>query len=95
MWLKSWLRTEQTNKIFKGNLQFVGPICESSDKFLNVKNFSFIKEGDYVALANVGAYGMSLSSTYNTRPSIAEIMVYGSNHKVIRKRQSLKNLIKD
>jgi len=46
-----------------------------------------------VGLANVGAYGMSLSSNYNTRPTIAEIMVNGSKHRVIRKRQSLKNLV--
>ena len=57
------------------------------------KNFSQIKEGDYIGLANVGAYGMSLSSNYNTRPTIAEIMVAGSKHKLIRKRQSLENLV--
>jgi diaminopimelate decarboxylase len=39
------------------------------------------------------AYGMSLSSNYNTRPIIAEVMIDGSKHKLIRKRQSLKNLI--
>ena len=77
----------------KGDIEFVGPICENSDKFLNKKNFSKIKEGDYVALTNVGAYGMSLSSNYNTRPTIAEIIVNGSKYKIIRKRQSLENLI--
>ena len=51
------------------------------------------KEGDYVALTNVGAYGMSLSSNYNTRPTIAEIIVNGSKYKIIRKRQSLENLV--
>jgi len=71
----------------------VGPVCESSDKFFNQKNFSQIKEGDYVGLVNVGAYGMSLSSNYNTRPTIAEIMINGSKHRVIRKRQSLENLV--
>ena len=44
---------------------------------------------------NVGAYGMSLSSNYNTRPTIAEIIVNGSKHKIIRKRQSLEDLIKN
>ena len=53
------------------------------------------KEGDYVSLTHVGAYGMSLSSNYNTRPTIAEVMVTGSNHKLIRKRQSLENLVKN
>jgi len=84
---------KKTNKLFRGNLEFVGPVCESSDKFSSQKSFSQIKEGDYVGLANVGAYGMSLSSNYNTRPTIAEIMVNGSKHRVIRKRQSLENLV--
>jgi len=83
----------KTHKLFKGNLEFVGPVCESSDKFSNQKSFAQIKEGDYVGLANVGAYGMSLASNYNTRPTIAEIMVNGSKHKVIRKRQSLEDLV--
>ena len=51
-----------------GNIEFVGPICESSDKFLTQKNFSKVKEGDFVAITDVGAYGMSLASNYNTRP---------------------------
>ena len=84
---------KRTGKSLKGNIEFVGPICESSDKFLTEKKFQKIKEGDYVSLANVGAYGMSLSSNYNTRPFIAEIMVSGSKHRIIRKRQSLKSLI--
>ena len=80
-------------KRFKGNVEFVGPICESSDKFLSQKGFPQIIEGDYVALTQVGAYGMSLSSNYNTRPTIAEIMVTGSKHKLIKRRQSLQNLV--
>jgi len=84
---------KKTKKLLKGNIEFVGPICESSDRFSTEKRFQKIKEGDYISLANVGAYGMSLSSNYNTRPFIAEIMVSGSKHKIIRKRQSLKNLV--
>ena len=84
---------KKTNKLLRGNVEFVGPVCESTDKFLNQKNFSQIKEGDYVGIIYVGAYGMSLSSNYNTRPTIAEIMVNGSKHRVIRKRQSLENLV--
>ena len=79
-------------KIF-GNIQFVGPVCESTDKFLSKKNFTEIKEGDCIAITNVGAYGMSLSSNYNSRPIIAEVLVNKSKHKLIRKRQSLENLI--
>ena len=84
---------KKNNKRITGNIEFVGPICESSDKFLNQKGFSKIKEGDHVAITDVGAYGMSLTSNYNTRPIIAEILVTGSKHKLIKKRQSLENLI--
>jgi len=86
---------KKTNKKFTGNIEFVGPICESSDKFLNQKGFAKIKEGDYISLTHVGAYGMSLSSNYNARPTAAEVMVSGSNHMLIRKRQSLENLVKN
>jgi len=84
---------KRTNKSIIGNIEFVGPICESSDKFLNQKKFPKIKEGDYLAITDVGAYGMSLSSNYNARPTISEIMVNGSKHKLIKKRQTLENLI--
>ena len=84
---------KKKNKLLRQNIEFVGPICESSDKFSRYKIFSKIKEGDYVCLKNVGAYGMSLSSNYNARPYIAEVLVSGSKHKIIRKRQSLENLV--
>ena len=84
---------KKAGKFLRGNLKFVGPVCESSDKFSDKKNFSNIREGEYVALLNVGAYGMSLSSNYNTRPTIAEVMVKGSKDKVIRKRQTLESLV--
>jgi len=84
---------KKNSKQFIANAEFVGPICESSDKFLYQKKFTKIKEGDFVAITDVGAYGMSLTSNYNTRPIIAEIMVNGSKHKLIRKRQSLESLI--
>ena len=84
---------KKSNNLMRGSLEFVGPICESSDKFLSRKKFSQIKEGDYVVFKNTGAYGMSMSSNYNLRPSIAEIMIDGSKYKIIRKRQSLENLV--
>jgi len=84
---------KKNKKKIIGKVEFVGPICESTDKFLTQKNFSRVNEGDYIAITNVGAYGMSLASNYNTRPIISEIMVSGSKYKMIKKRQSLKNLI--
>ena len=84
---------KKSNKKVLGPIEFVGPICESSDKFLNLNNFPLLKEGEFIAITDVGAYGMSLTSNYNTRPIIAEVMVNKSKHKLIKKRQNLINLI--
>ena len=72
---------------------FVGPVCETTDKFLSVKGFQFLREKEFVAISDVGAYGMSLSSNYNLRPKPLEIMVYNKSIKVILKRQKLVNII--
>ena len=84
---------KKNSKRFSQNIEFVGPVCESSDTFLKQKGFSKVNTGDCVAITDVGAYGMSLTSNYNSRPLIAEIMISGSKHKLIRKRQSLGSLI--
>ena len=81
------------NKKSKKIYEFVGPICESTDKFLTIKNFQQLKEGDYITICDVGAYGMSLSSNYNLRTKPEEILVKGSKIKVIKKRQKLIDLI--
>ncbi len=72
---------------------FVGPVCETTDKFLSVKDFQQLNEKDYVAICDVGAYGMSLSSNYNLRPKASEIMIENKSSKVILKRQKLVNII--
>ena len=73
--------------------EFVGPICETTDKFLTIKNFQKLDERDFVAICDVGAYGMSLSSNYNQRPKPIELLKKGSKIKVIKKRQRLKDFI--
>ena len=73
--------------------EFVGPICESTDKFLTIKGFQKLKDKDLIVICDVGAYGMSLSSNYNVRPKAIELIIKNSKVKVISKRQSLKNLI--
>ena len=78
-----------TNKIF----EFVGPICESTDKFLTTKKFQNIREGELIIICDVGAYGMSLSSNYNVRTLPAEILVKNSKTQVIKSRQKLSNII--
>ena len=84
------IKTRQTSKKI---YEFVGPICESTDKFTTIKNFQKLKEKDLVVMCDVGAYGMSLSSNYNIRPKPAEILIKGSKFNVIKKRQKLKDLI--
>ncbi len=77
----------------KKTYEFVGPICESTDKFSTLKNFQELKEKEVVAMSDVGAYGMSLSSNYNLRPKASEILIKGSKIKVIRKRQKYNDLM--
>tara|TARA_B100001057_G_scaffold478961_1_gene550015 strand:+ start:569 stop:1780 length:1212 start_codon:yes stop_codon:yes gene_type:complete len=80
-------------KKFRNTYEFVGPICESTDKFTSLKNFQELKEKDLITICDVGAYGMSLSSNYNVRPKPIELLIKGSKIKVIKKRQKLKDLI--
>ena len=81
------------NKISKRTYEFVGPICESTDKFSTLKKFHELKEKELIVMCDVGAYGMSLSSNYNVRPKPIELLINGSNIKVIKKRQKHKDLI--
>ena len=87
------LPASKTNKISKKTYEFVGPICESTDKFSTLKNFQQLKEKDFIIICDVGAYGMSLSSNYNVRPKPLELLIKGSKINVIKKRQKLKDLI--
>ena len=79
-------------KILKKH-EFVGPICETTDKFLNVANYQKINQKDIIVICDVGAYGMVLSSNYNLRPKPAEILVNNNSTKIITKRQKLINII--
>ena len=79
----------KSNKVY----EFVGPICESTDKFLTQKNFQKINEKDFIIICDVGAYGMSLSSNYNLRPKATELLIKNSKIQIIRKRQKLEELI--
>ena len=81
------------NQTSKKVYEFVGPICESTDKFTTLKKFQKLKEKDLVVMCDVGAYGMSLSSNYNVRPKPTEVLIKGSKINVIKKRQKLEDLI--
>ena len=71
----------------------VGPICESGDFFAHDRKIPGLAEGDLVAILDAGAYGMSLASNYNTRPRAAEVLVDGKHVKLIRRRETLKEML--
>tara|TARA_B100000575_G_scaffold289381_1_gene291065 strand:+ start:1348 stop:1986 length:639 start_codon:yes stop_codon:yes gene_type:complete len=82
------------NKIISKKIyEFVGPICESTDKFAAYRKFQILNEKDLIVICDVGAYGMSLSSNYNLRPKPTEILIKNRKIQVIAKRQNLKDLI--
>ena len=71
--------------------QIVGPICESGD-FLGHDRELVLEPGDLLAILSAGAYGMTMSSNYNTRPRVAEIMVDGNQAHLIRRRETVEEL---
>ncbi len=71
----------------------VGPICESSDVFAKSRSLYFLKEGSLVALRDAGAYGTTMSSNYNMRPLVPEVLVKGSSYAVVRKKQTFEDII--
>jgi len=84
---------KKNKKKLNKKIEFVGPICESTDRFLTIKKFQTIKEGDLIIICDVGAYGMTLGSNYNLRPLPAEILIKNSKIQVIKNRQKINNLI--
>jgi diaminopimelate decarboxylase len=72
----------------------VGPICETGDFFARDRELPRVDEGDLLAILDAGAYGMVLSSNYNSRPRPAEIMVDGKEIKLVRKRERVADLLR-
>ncbi len=71
----------------------VGPVCETGDYFAHGRTLGAVKEDDLLAVMGAGAYGAAMSSTYNSRPLIAEILVDGDKFCAVRPRQNIKDLI--
>ena len=76
------------NKVVKRH-DFVGPICETTDKFLSTKIYQKLNEGDNIVICDVGAYGSVLSSAYNLRPSANEVLIKNSKVFKIKKKGNL------
>ena len=71
----------------------VGPICESGDFMAHDRELKPLKPGDLIAILDAGAYGMAQSSNYNTRPRPAEVLVEGAKARVIRRRETMADLL--
>jgi len=70
----------------------VGPVCESADFLAKERSLSAPREGDLLALMSAGAYGMAMSSNYNSRPRAAEVLVDGASAHLVRSRETVEQL---
>jgi diaminopimelate decarboxylase len=74
-----------------GVYDIVGPVCESAD-FLAKDRALAVREGDFLAVMSAGAYGMAMSSNYNSRPRAAEVLVAGAEAHLVRRREAVEEL---
>jgi len=85
---------EPQNDSIEEIVDVVGPICESGDFFAQERSLPKIEEGEYLAIMDTGAYGFSMSSSYNARPRLAEILVKDKRWWIIRERESYQDLVR-
>ena len=79
----------------KQKADVVGPVCESSDVLGYARMLPPLEQGDLLATMSAGAYGMSMASNYNARPRPAEVLVDGDSYRVVRRRESLEDLLRN
>ncbi len=77
----------------KETVDVVGTVCESGDFFARDRQLPRVEPGDLLAILDAGAYGASLSSTYNTRPRVAEVLVEGAKARLVRRRDRVRDLL--
>ncbi|MEO1613964.1 MAG: diaminopimelate decarboxylase, partial [Pseudomonadota bacterium] len=76
-----------------GPVDIVGPVCESGDTFAKQREMAFVDEGELVAFRSAGAYGAVMSSEYNSRPMIPEVLASGSRFDVVRPRPTYDEML--
>ena len=86
------LPVAQTNAKMQ-KVDVVGPVCESGDFFAKGRKVAAMAPGALIAMMSAGAYGFSMSSNYNSRPRVAEVLVRGEEFFVIRKREKYGDLV--
>jgi diaminopimelate decarboxylase len=72
----------------------VGPVCESGDFLAQNRRLPLLDRGELLATFSAGAYGMAMSSNYNSRPRAAEVLVDGDSHRLIRRRETYEDLVR-
>ncbi|WKZ17702.1 MAG: diaminopimelate decarboxylase [Candidatus Jettenia sp. CY-1] len=75
-------------------VDIVGPVCETSDTFATKRALPKVEEGDLLAIFSAGAYGFTMSSSYNSRPRPCEVLVEGNQYRIIRERETYEDLVK-
>ena len=92
----SYQRVQQVRKVERGEMtaDVVGPICESGDFLAKDREMPRFRRGDLIAFMSAGAYGFAMSSNYNSRPRVAEVLVKGNTFTVIRERETREDLIR-
>ncbi|HMB95599.1 MAG TPA: hypothetical protein VKK61_06130, partial [Tepidisphaeraceae bacterium] len=86
-------RNRDTVPVDSETVDVVGPICESGDFLAKDRPLPPTVRGDLLAVFTAGAYGFAMSSNYNNRPRAAEVLVDGSTYKIIRRRETLEDLV--
>ncbi len=89
------LLTTNDKRLTTQKVDVVGPICESADFFAKGRSLPIVKVGDYLAIMSAGAYGFSMASNYNSRRRAEEVMVVKDKAFVIRKRETLRDLVRN
>jgi diaminopimelate decarboxylase len=85
--------TEEDPDAPRTRIDVVGPVCESGDTFAVQRVLPHLDQDDLVAFLSAGAYGAVMSSTYNTRPLVPEVLVSGANHAVVRRRPTVEEML--
>jgi diaminopimelate decarboxylase len=78
-----------------GPVDLVGPVCESSDILAQDRCLGQVRPGNLLAIGQAGAYGYSMSSNYNARPRLAEVLVEGTKARLIRKRETYADFVQN
>ncbi len=75
-------------------VDIVGPVCESGDFFAKDRELPRVKKGDLLAILSAGAYGFAMSSNYNSRPRVPEVLVNRDEYFLVREREKIEDLIR-